>query len=255
MRVLRHDRSRRRWRGAFWWRLIGSPLDPAEPAATLVDAVWGLVRGASQEPRRTPAEIGRRYVEILTENFGQPGFRELLIGVHDLDARRDLIGAVLPAEMRAVFAARGRGLGPREAEVVDLSGVHRELVADFLIGALRVPVASPPHVIAFPADSYWRGERHRLCDRPELAARLIDEIAIAGIEQVILVSPAPPAAVPHGLRAKPLDLRGRMGEVLRSVETSRRAGRLGSGDDPFFQRVRDPSGPQSDWALRFFRRV
>jgi hypothetical protein len=127
---------------------------------------------------------------------------------------------VLPSDLRATFSTRRRGPGPREAEVIDLSGVQRDLMADLLAGALRVPVASPPHVMEFPADSYWRGERHRLCDRPELAARLIEEIAIAGIEQVILVSPAPLAAIPHGLRATPVDLRSRMGEVLRSVETS-----------------------------------
>ena len=34
------------------------------------------------------------------------------------------------------------------------------------------------------------------------------------------MSPAPPAAMPHGLRTTPIDLRGRMGEVLRSVETA-----------------------------------
>jgi len=140
--------------------------------------------------------------------------------VHDLDARRDLVGMVVPADLQAAFAARRKGPGPREAEIVDFNGVQRELIVDFLKGALRLPIASAPHVVQFPADSYWRGESHRLCDRPELAARLIEEIATAGMEQVMLVSPAAPAAVPHGMRSKPLDLRGRMGELLRSIETS-----------------------------------
>ena len=38
--------------------------------------LWRLVRGASGEPRPAAAEIGRRYVDVLTDNFGQPGFRE-----------------------------------------------------------------------------------------------------------------------------------------------------------------------------------
>jgi hypothetical protein len=72
----------------------------------------------------------------------------------------------------------------------------------------------------FPADSYWRSEVHRVCDRPELAVRLVEEAAVVGIEQVILVGPAAAPAVPHGMRGRPIDLRGRMGEVVRSIETA-----------------------------------
>jgi hypothetical protein len=78
----------------------------------------------------------------------------------------------------------------------------------------------PPHPVQFPADSYWRGERHALCDRPELLVRLIDEVVGLGAEQLILVSPAPPPAVPHGLRRRPADLRGRIGDLVRSIETA-----------------------------------
>jgi hypothetical protein len=219
LQMSRHDRTRRRWRGAYWWRLIGEPIQADEPEATLVAAVWALVRGASTEPQPKAAELSRRYVEILGENLGQPGFRELLIAVHDLDARRDLVGALLPADVRALFAARRPGPGLREAETVDFGGTGRELVVDFLQGSLRLPAAAP-HTCEFAADSYWAGEAHRLCDRPELGARLIEEISIAGIEQVLLVSPAAPAAVPHGMRSMPLDLRARTGELLRSVETA-----------------------------------
>ena len=233
VQAARQDRTRRRWRGGFWWRLVGSPLEAHAMEVTLVGALWKLVRGASQEPQPAADEISRRYVEMLVDNFGQPGFREVLLAVHDLDARRDLVGAILPADLRNVFGARRRGVaasagqaeerraeGPREAEILDLAGPGRTLVIDFLRGALRLPATMAPHVCEFPAESYWRGESHRLCDRPELPARLIDEISLAGIEQIILVSPAPPAAVPHGLRSTPIDLRARTGEVLRSIETA-----------------------------------
>jgi hypothetical protein len=215
------ERTRRRWRGAFWWRLLGAPMTSAEPAGVLVDTLWRLVHGASNEPRPAPQEIGRRYVDILTDNLGQPGFRELLIAVHDVDARRDLVGAVLPASSRGGFEARRPWDGaPREATAIDFTGPQRNLLVDFVVAALRLPLANAPHVVEFPPDSYWRGEAHGLVDRPELAVRLVDEIAGLGVEQLVVVSPAAPAAGPHALRARPLDFRARMGEVLRSVETA-----------------------------------
>jgi hypothetical protein len=220
LRAARQERSRRRWRGAFWWHLVGAPLEASEPEATFVDVLWALVRGASDEPRPVTAEIGRRYVDVLADNFGQPGFHEVLVAVHDLDARRDLVGAVLTAPARAAFEARREAGEPREAEAVDFTGPQRELVVSFLQGALRLPVVTPPAVVAFPAESFWRGERHRVCDRPELAARLIDELAGVGVEQVILVSPAARPAAPHGMRPRPVAFRARIGELVRSVETA-----------------------------------
>ena len=186
----------------------------------MTDTLWRLVHGASNEPRPAASEIGRRYVDILTDNFGQPGFRELLVAVHDVDGRRDLVGAVLPSSARSAFEARRVPESPRDAEAVDFTGPQRNLLTDFLVGAWRLPLATAPHTIAFPLDSYWRGETHRVCDRPELAIRLVDEIAAIGVEQVILVSPAAPAAAPHHLRAEPSSLRSRVGEFVRSVETA-----------------------------------
>ena len=46
-----------------------------------------------------------------------------------------------------------------------------------------------------------------------------------GVEQVIVISPAPPPATPaRAARARPIDLRARIGELVRSLETAR-AGR------------------------------
>jgi len=220
VRARRGERSRRRARGAMWWRLIGQPLDPTEPDGVVKDFLWRLTRGASKTDR---ADTGRRYVELVMENFGQPGFREVMLAVHDLDARRDIVAAVLAPQWRQAFAQRRVGAGPREAEMCDLVDGReqdRGLIVDFVSGGLRLPVASAPHEVTFPESGYWQGETHRWCDRPELVSRLIDEIARVGVEQVILVSPAPPASTPHDMRSKSLDFRTRMGETLRSVETA-----------------------------------
>jgi hypothetical protein len=217
--ALREGR-RRRWAGGFWWRLIGAPLTAGEPGGLMTDTLWQLVHGASNEPRPALSEIGRRYVDILTDNFGQPGFRELLIAVHDIDGRRDLVGAVLPSAARSGFEARRVPDAPREAEAVDFTGPQRNLLTDFLVGAWRLPLATAPHAVQFPLDSYWRGETHRICDRPELAIRLVDEIAAIGVEQVILVSAAGPASAPHHLRTEPVGLRARVGQFVRAIETA-----------------------------------
>ena len=194
VRALMQEKSRRRLVGGFWWRLIGAPLGADEPGLALTSALWTMVRGASEAPAPEYGDIGRRYVEVLTDNLGQPGFREVVIGVHDLDGRRDLVGAVLAPGGRGRFEPRRRGAGPREAETVDFTGPQRDLVIDFVMGAVRLPVATAPWPIVFAGDSYWRGERHHLCDRPELGLRLLDEAANVGAEQIVLVSPAPPAA-------------------------------------------------------------
>lgn len=220
VQAARDEKSRRRWRGAFWWRLFGAPLDAHEPTTTMVDTLWRLVRGASNEPRPSPEDLGRRYVELLADNFGQPGFHEVIVAVHDLDSRRDLVGAVLAAPARASFEARRHEHDVREAEIVELTGPQRELLCGFLAGAMRLPVATTPAVMAFSSDSFWRGERHRVCDRPELVTRLVDEMAAVGVEQIILVSPAPPPAMPHTMRARPLDVRAKAGELLRAIETA-----------------------------------
>lgn len=220
VRAMRGERSRRRATGAWWWRLIGQPLDAREPEGVIQDTLWRMTKGASKTAR---TDTGRRYVELIMENFGQPGFREVMLAVHDLDARRDLVAAVLAPQWRQAFAQRRVGAGPREAEMFDLveGREHdRGLVADFLAGGLRLPAASAPHEVTFPDNGYWQGETHRWCDRPELVSRIIDEMARVGVEQVILVSPAPPASTPHDMRAKALDFRSRMGETLRSVETA-----------------------------------
>lgn len=219
-RAFAREGSRRSVRGAFWWRLLGAPLAPEEPARTLTAGLWKQVRGASGAQMPDDAELGRRYVDVLAENLGQPGFREVIVAVHDIDSRRDLIGAIVGGSRRARFDERRPAAGPREAEVVDFAGSERDLVVDFLSGALRLPVATAPWPMRFPTDSYWRGELHHLCDRPELGARLLAEVAALGVDQVIVVSPAPQPGAPHALRPRAGTLRGRIGEHVRSIETA-----------------------------------
>jgi hypothetical protein len=184
--------------------------------------MWDMVRGAAQLKQPAPAELGRRYAELLAENLGQPGFCELLISVHDADAHRDLIVAMVGEHRRRDLIRRPTtdAAEARRAEVFDLAGVARDYLPDAVAAALSIPLATEWHTATFAADGYWRGETHRLCDRPAGLIRLIDELIELSVEQIVLVSAAPETPGPHALAAPRLDGRGRLGEYLQSSEAA-----------------------------------
>jgi hypothetical protein len=215
------DPLRRRSRRGFLWRLIGAPLSAESLVDRCATDLWNLIRGAAPIAAPGRRDLARKYIELLAENQGQPGFRELLLVVHDMDARRDLVLAHLSPPQRGRFFSRAlQDEGGRHAEAFDLAGVARDHVLDALSAALAVPLASEPHLVQFAAEGPWRGESHRLCDRPEALHRLVEEVGRAGVEQIILVSAAPPQGRPHELSAGRADLRGRAGEELAAFEAA-----------------------------------
>ena len=159
---------------------------------------------------------------MLADNLGQPGFRELLISVHDIDAHRDLIFALLSESRRRHLVRRptSEAAESRKAEVFDLAGVARDYLPDALAAALSVPMATDWRSVTFAPDAYWRGETHRLCDRAGGLIRIVDELIDLGVEQIVLVSAAPESPGPHALAAPRLDGRARLGELLQSSEAA-----------------------------------
>jgi hypothetical protein len=79
---------------------------------------------------------------------------------------------------------------------------------------------SEPWLVRFAADTYWRGETHRLTDRPAALGRLLEEVATAGVEQAIVVTAAAEPPGPHELRPTRLDGLGRIGESLAAEEAA-----------------------------------
>jgi hypothetical protein len=216
------SRPGRRGRGPYWWQLVDAPLS-AEPAVEHCrNLLWELVRGAAALKQPAEADLARRYVDLLLENLGQPGFRELLFVTHDTDARRDLVFALVAESRRQDLLKQFPGGDPdgRRAEVLDLSGVARDHLMDAVAGALHIPLATGSHAIRFAPESYWRGETHRLCDRPAGLIRVLEELDNLGVEQVLLVLSSSEAARPHSLAARRLDGRGRLGEYLQSSEAA-----------------------------------
>ncbi len=210
-----------RERARFWWLAFGAPLTSRRAHRLLVGELWRLVGGLRT---RTPADcdVSRRYTELLRDNLGQPGFRELLLATHDLDTHRDLVFAQLAEPRRRGFFLRRPGAGAerRAAEAFDLGGAAGDHLLDALAGALAVPLVTEPHLVRFAAESYWRGETHRLIDRPDALARLLEEVRVAGAEQAIVVSAAAEILEPYGLRLRRGDLHARAGEVAASLEAA-----------------------------------
>jgi hypothetical protein len=83
-----------------------------------------------------------------------------------------------------------------------------------------LPVATEPHLVTFASEGPWRGETHRLCDRPGALTRVFEELASAGAEQVIVLAATPRVARPHELSAGRGDVRGHAGEQLAAFETA-----------------------------------
>lgn len=210
---------KRRAEGGWWWRLVAAPLDAGTIRETFGRAIWQLIRGAGALTTPAGVLLGRRYAEVLAENLGQPGFRELIVVATDLDARRDVVAALLREPHAGEFAAPRPGRD-RRGEVVDLRGTGRDHLYDVVSAALTPPVACDPALLQFSTESYWRGETHRLCDRHGLAHRLLEEVAAAGVSQVIIVTATPPTAGPHRLSPPRLDVRNRLGDVTAAAEVA-----------------------------------
>jgi hypothetical protein len=218
--------TRARWRarprtslGAPWWSVLGAPVDASAIKRTLAGVLSQLLKGAGTAGEPDATGLGGRYGEVLNESLGQPGFRELIVAVSDLDTRRDVIGALLREPYSNDFLA-ARPARDRDADILDLSGPARGHIVDLVTAGLTPPVLTEPHAIQFAADGHWRGETHRVCDRPGIIHRLLEEVAAAGVTQVVIVSACATSSDPHQLRVTPLDIRHRLGEFVAAAEAA-----------------------------------
>lgn len=222
LRTVRALPARKRQRGGLWWTVLGAPMSSTAIAEYFRSGLWDMLRGGAHVKQPETADLARRYAELLGENLGQPGFRELLFVVHDLDARRDLVFALLGSERRRGFFLRKPVLSGdrRTAEAFDLAGVSRDHTLQAVAGALALPVVTEPALVQFPAESFWRGEAHRLCDRPGTLLRVLEEVASAGVRQVVLVTASPEMAGPHVLGPRRITPRARLSESLGASQAA-----------------------------------
>jgi hypothetical protein len=203
-------------RGRWWTRLMGSPWTAEPGLRHFEQLLWQVFRGPTSAKQPPRAEFSRRYTELLIENLGQPGFRELIVTTLDLETRTDLVFAALVESRRRKFFHREGASG----DLIDLAGVGRNQILAAVAGSLSVPVLTEAPPIAFSPESYWKGETHRTCDRPAAVGRLLAELSFAGVKQVILVVAVADRSAPHRLGKAPGTLESRLADHLSATEAA-----------------------------------
>jgi hypothetical protein len=215
-----------------------TPLDAARASERLRRSLWEVARGtALSGAAPAPAELSRKYVALLVENLGQPGFRELVLRSGDLESGRALPFVVLQEQARAGFAAaRARERRSRLdglPDAVDLrSGEHASLLFDAVKSGLLPPLVAPPLRMAFPRGGIFAGETRRLADASLVSGSGLQEALDAGAEQVILVSGSPEQAGLRPRRRGPLALADAVLAALerqaleRDLEAAERVNRM-----------------------------
>jgi hypothetical protein len=190
-----------------------SLLDARPGLTRLRRGLWEIARGASLSGGPpSEAELGRRYATLLSENLGEPGFRELVLRTTDLDRGDALTFVLLRGRDQEVVRPRAAGV----KDVVDLGAPgHAVLFFDAAATGLLCPLAMPLRRVSFPKGGAYAGETHRLTDATFVPGSGIAEALAAGAEQVIVVSGVPETSVPLARRRGP---RARMDAAVRTLE-------------------------------------
>jgi hypothetical protein len=242
-----------------------TPLDARPARKRLSEALWEVARGSaiSADPPSEP-ELGKRFVALLAENLGQPGFRELILRAADLDTGSVLPFVLLDDAARAAFAST-RARGPRSRlegipGAVDLREPGSDsLLFDAVVTGLLPPLIAPVRRVSFPRGGIFGGETHRLTDATLAAGCGISEAIAAGAEQVIVASGSPHSASPPPRRRGPraaadgvlaaLERQALEGDVRGTERTSRMV-------ETFGQRMEDGGRAWQDPATgRVYRDV
>ena len=200
--------------GSVYWRrrsrlaeAFEAYLDAEPGLDRLRRSLWEIARGAALSGApASEAELGRRYVALLSENLGELGFRELIVRVADLDRGRALAFALL------------REQDPQRVyeDMVDLRAPGQgALLFDAIATGLLFPVAMPLRRVAFPKGSVHAGETHRLTDASLVPGCGIEEALAAGAEQVVVVTGTPEEIGLPTRRRGPL---ARIDATLRALE-------------------------------------
>ena len=201
--------------------LFETLLDGERAALRLRKSLLEVSRGvALSGPAPAAGELSHKYVALLVENLGQPGFRELILRAGDLETGRALPFTLLHDGPRAAFVAARARQRRKHAEglpdAIDLrSGEHAALLEGAVSTGLLPPLIAPALRMAFPRGGIFAGETHRLTDASLVSGSGLEEALDAGAEQVILVSGSPEQA---GLRPRRRGPRALADAALAALE-------------------------------------
>ena len=149
-----------------WWTLLATPLAGDAMADFFIGGLWDLLRGGATSRQPSPADLGRRYRGAAGRQSRSAGVpRAAARGARSrCPARRRLCPARPGRAGAASSCATPLAAGDRRsAEAFDLAGAARDVLLDAVAGALAFPAPlDAPMQSAFPPESYWRGETHRL---------------------------------------------------------------------------------------------
>ncbi len=194
-----------------------------EPARKLLlESLWEVARGTALTGHApSAAELGKRYVSLLVENLGQPGFRELVLRVADLETGEPLALHVLSDQQRLPFAT-----ARRRREVVlpplDLAAPGAaEVFFDAVLAGFVPAPAAPFRRVTFPKGTVRAGEVRRLGDGILVGGAGLAEAVAAGAEQIVLVTAVPEAAPIPRARRGPWATLGAVASTLERQAVSR----------------------------------
>lgn len=182
-------------------------IDTGPGRRRLSGALWQVARGSAVSGRApSEAELGRRYVGLAADNLGQPGFREMVLRVADVETGAPLSFALLGPEARQAFAAGGQGgrrwRGEGLPGAVDLTAEgYAEMLFPAVMTGLLPPFTAGMCRVSFPKGGIFAGETHRLADATLAGGCGIAEALAAGAEQVIVAALVPDTHNP-GLRRR-----------------------------------------------------
>ena len=194
-----------------------SLLDARPALARLRRGLWEIARGAALEGfPASDRELGRRFVALLADNLGQPGFRELVLRAADLDTGGVLRFVLLRDGAGAASDAPPRRRPGALADAVDLRTPGLDgLFFDAVATGLLPPLALPLRRVSFPKGGLHPGETHRLTDATLVPGAGIAEALAAGAEQIVLVTGAPET---HGPLARRRGPTARIDATMRALE-------------------------------------
>jgi hypothetical protein len=193
------------------------------PARTmLLESLWEVARGTALTGRApSAAELGKRYVGLLVENLGQPGFRELVLRTADLETGEPLLLHVLSEEHKTRFATARRrrdgALAPLDLSSAGAAEVFFEAV---LAGFVPAPAGTHSRVV-FPKGTPRAGEVRRLGDGMLVGGAGLGEAIAAGAEQIVLVTAVPETAFAPRVRRGLWASLGAMASALERQAVSR----------------------------------